>query len=163
MITLGFDLFLEDDGFISFSKYIFMGIAFGFFLTLILQGITHKEIRSEGIKSNDPLLLDRKPSKQIQSSMNLNSMKEHLGGFSMFGEIDLYEVDSMISIQSSSDFISFSQIMKIVLVKTENDIYTYDISTRSKYIIPLIDYGKSYLRLCQLEKAITNKIDTTHY
>jgi len=163
MITLGFDLFLGDDGFISFSKYIFMGIAFGFFLTLIMQGITHQEIRSEGIKSDDPLLLEKKPSKQIHSSMNLSSIKEHLGGFSMFSEIDLHENDSMISIQTSSDMISFSQKIKIALINTESDIYTYKISTQRKYLIPVIDYGQSYLKLCQLEKAITNTITTDHY
>ncbi len=142
----------------NFQKFLFLGILFGGFMSLILVTMHKNGLKAIGI--TEPTEEELKPNQQAEfiSKMSKSDFIKRLSQDKVYSKMKLSEKDAVINLKSGYTWKSFGESITVKISDLTTDTFKYQVQSKPKLPTTLIDYGKNLeniLRIKELAKTVT--------
>lgn len=153
IITLIIDLYNGTE--IELWKYIFLTFFFGLLMSLASVYLHKNKLKKSGINEINEAHLKVTQSRDIQTDLNKSELTRKLKEDPSIRKMKIKEIENGIVIRTGMTLWSFGEIIKIELKSTKDSVFEYNVSSRPKLKITLIDYGKNIQNIDLIRKVIT--------
>lgn len=153
IISLIIDLYKGTE--IELWKYIFSTFFFGLLMSLVLVYLHKNKLKKSGINEINEANLKVTQSRDIQTDLNKSELIKKLNEDPSIRKMKIKEIENGIVISTKMTLWSLGEIIKIELKSTKDSVFEYNVSSRPKLKITLIDYGKNIQNIDLIKKVIT--------
>ncbi|MBK7232049.1 MAG: hypothetical protein IPH93_07245 [Saprospiraceae bacterium] len=131
---------------------------FGLAMSLIIVSYHKYRLKKIGIRELTEENLGVSHNKILKSKLNIMELIEELKKDPIFGKMKISEKESEILIRSNLTWESWGEEIKIILNKHIADEYEYQVSSRPKFSLTLVDYGKNLENMMRIESVLINMV-----
>lgn len=144
---------LSGNGF-SISKFIFLTIFFGIFMSISLVTLHINKLKKQGITEFDETNLAVRQKLKISSTISPEILKSSLEADSVLGKMQKKESNNGLILQSNVRWASWGDKIQIETKEIDNNEFEYTIKSEPKNNFTLVDYGTNYDNISRLERLL---------
>ena len=111
-------------------------------MSLILATSAIRKMKKAGKDINDFAKIPE--IQRIKTKYTLEEIKEILAKDYIFRKSKVQTEDEVLKLSKGRSWESWGEIVTITLLSQHNDEYEYEITSRPKFKLTLVDYGKNY-------------------
>lgn len=151
-MMLGSDL-ISGKGF-NLWRFLFLTFFFGISMSLILVFFHKKKLKEIGVKeytNNDIRIFQ---IKSIKSEINKKELICNLKNSPLLKKMKIEDTENEIVLKTRMSFKSWGEIIKITLKSSNDSFFEYEVSSRPKLKLTLIDYGKNRHNISLIENIL---------
>ncbi|MBK7811128.1 MAG: hypothetical protein IPO62_08895 [Saprospiraceae bacterium] len=139
-------------------RIIYKTCIFGLAWSLILVSYHKYCLKKIGIRELTEENLGVSHSKILKSKLNIMELIEELKKDYIFGKMKMKEMESGVLLRSNFSWKSWGEEIKIILIKQIADENEFQVSSRPKFSLTLVDYGKNLENMMRIENLLFNKV-----
>jgi hypothetical protein len=152
LLTAGFD-FADGNGF-RLWKFLFSTFFFGVTMSFLLVSFHKYSLKKNGVQEMTDQNLGVSQKKNLKSEFNKSELIEKLKSDPIIGKMKMQEIENGIILKTGMTLLSWGEEIRIILqTKGESD-FDYQISSRPKLKITLVDFGKNLENVTRIENVM---------
>lgn len=153
LLTAGFDL-ADGNGF-RLWKFLFLTFCFGCMSFLLVQ--FHKyRLKKNGVQEMTDQNLGVSQKKNLKSEFNKSELIEKLKSDPIIGKMKMQEIENGIILKTGMTWLSWGEEIRIILQTKGVSDFDYQISSRPKLKMTLVDFGKNLENVNRIENVMKN-------
>ena len=151
LLTAGFDL-VDGNGF-RLWKFLFLTFCFGC-MSFLLVSFHKYRLKKNGVQEMTAQNLGVSQKKNLKSEFNKSELIEKLKSDPIIGKMKMQEIENGIILKTGMTWLSWGEEIRIILqTKGESD-FDYQISSRPKLKMTLVDFGKNLENVNRIENVM---------
>jgi hypothetical protein len=158
MLTVGFDL-ADGNGF-RLWKFLFLTFFFGVTMALLLVSFHKYRLKKNGAQEITEQNLGVSQKKNLKSEWNTSELIEKLKTDPIIGKMKMQEIENGIILKTGMTWISWGEEIRIILQTKRESDFDYQISSRPKLKMTLVDFGKNLENVTRIENVMKNRPNT---
>ncbi len=140
----------------SMFKTVLFSILFGTAMSFTLIRLHIQELYKMGIKNPTESHLRVRQKKNINTTISPQLLQDELKSNSNYSNIQYDQEENRLRVQTVGTWRSFGENISIHLKDERASMYEYELVSRPRWKSTLIDYGKNYKNILQLEQIIAS-------
>lgn len=151
LISTLFDLGDENE-----LVFVIRTLTFGLFMSLTLVSIHWYKLKQAGVENLTDENVGVNQTRMIETELNVNELVEKLKLDSVFGKLKWKESDNGVSATTGFSIYSWGEVISINFKSKNEAHFEYQVSSRSKLLTTIVDFGKNLSNVNKIERIIKN-------
>ena len=152
LLTAGFDL-ANGNGF-RLWKFLFLTFFFGVTMSLILVSFHKYRLKKNGVQEMTAQNLGVSQKKNLKSELNKSELIEKLKSDPIIGKMKMQEIENGIILKTGMTWLSWGEEIRIILQTKGECGFDYQIWSRPKLKMTLVDFGKNLENVTRIENVM---------
>lgn len=153
LLTAGFDL-VDGNGF-RLWKFLFLTFCFGC-MSFLLVSFHKYRLKKNGVQEMTAQNLGVSQKKNLKSEFNKSELIEKLKSDPIIGKMKMQEIENGIILKTGMTWLSWGEEIRIILQTKRESDFDYQISSRPKLKMTLVDFGKNLENVNRIENVMKN-------